>query len=461
MRPIPVRALDSRPVDSRHRREIKMPAGGKVMAKVTVNIPFVIWRDGKPRFVPGPKMRAEGWKGEDLKAGGRWMTLDEAAAWVRAREAEIARRRDELARKAKTGRKAPAAAIAATPKDDTLPGLLELYLTSPATADMAAVTKRDYRGKMRVLTAFDPDVASAPVKSFTRAILYGLWENLAREKSISMAKAIMAVISTTLSYASLKARIDANPAYRLKMTTPGVRLRVGSKDEMDRLVDAADAIGRPEIGDAIILGIWTGQRQADRLALQRPKRTGDRLIFRQMKTGALVDVPAASYVTARFANARLRRDEISRRPDAGGRHKAVETLVAVIDEKANRPFAADWYRKCFSEVRDAAVAGVPADGYHRPGRKAEGANKREADRDVAAHWKVPPCPSLDDFRDQDLRDTAVTWLARAGCTIPEICAVTGHSIRSATQVLKHYLATDAGMADTALAKMTAWYQAEG
>ncbi|MDR3372869.1 MAG: hypothetical protein P4L98_03985 [Ancalomicrobiaceae bacterium] len=59
-----------------------------------------------------------------------------------------------------------------------------------------------------------------------------------------------------------------------------------------------------------------------------------------------------------------------------------------------------------------------------------------------------------------MRDTSVTWLARAGCTVPEICAVTGHSLQSATQVLKHYLATHAEMADNAIKKALVWIEGQ-
>lgn len=61
----------------------------------------------------------------------------------------------------------------------------------------------------------------------------------------------------------------------------------------------------------------------------------------------------------------------------------------------------------------------------------------------------------------DLRDTAVTRLALAGCTIAEIRAITGHSIASVHQILKHYLALDEAMADAAIARLKAWMAEEG
>lgn len=39
--------------------------------------------------------------------------------------------------------------------------------------------------------------------------------------------------------------------------------------------------------------------------------------------------------------------------------------------------------------------------------------------DGHGHWKVAPCSSLSDFRDQYLTDTAVTCMALAESTMPE------------------------------------------
>ena len=50
--------------------------------------PFIVWRDGRPRFVPGEGARALGFRGEDLRhdgaAGPRtgvWFNFEEARAW--------------------------------------------------------------------------------------------------------------------------------------------------------------------------------------------------------------------------------------------------------------------------------------------------------------------------------------------------------------------------------------------
>ena len=62
---------------------------------------------------------------------------------------------------------------------------------------------------------------------------------------------------------------------------------------------------------------------------------------------------------------------------------------------------------------------------------------------------------------QDLRDTAITRLALAGCTVGEIRAITGHSLETVHSVLKHYLALDDRMATAAIDRLKIWMQDEG
>lgn len=69
-------------------------------------------------------------------------------------------------------------------------------------------------------------------------------------------------------------------------------------------------------------------------------------------------------------------------------------------------------------------------------------------------------PSVKDAHDQDLQDTAVTWLSRVGCTLPEICQITGHALQSATQTLKHYLSAHPEIADHAIEKLVTWMETQ-
>jgi hypothetical protein len=52
----------------------------------------------------------------------------------------------------------------------------------------------------------------------------------------------------------------------------------------------------------------------------------------------------------------------------------------------------------------------------------------------------------------DLRGTAVTLLAQAGCTTEEIASITGHTLSHAAAILDKYLARTRGLAEAAIAK---------
>lgn len=44
-------------------------------------------------------------------------------------------------------------------------------------------------------------------------------------------------------------------------------------------------------------------------------------------------------------------------------------------------------------------------------------------------------------------------LAEAGCTVPEICSITGHTLANATKILERYLARTNVLARSAIAKL--------
>jgi hypothetical protein len=94
---------------------------------------------------------------------------------------------------------------------------------------------------------------------------------------------------------------------------------------------------------------------------------------------------------------------------------------------------------------------------------------RDGNADQGA-WRLKPCPSLmfvngagelDQKHDQDLRDTCVMLLDRAGCDLLTICDITGHSYRSAQTIVKHYRARNAGRADAGIDRLELQVRKEG
>jgi integrase len=426
--------------------------------------PHVSWRNGRPRFQPGVKLREAGHVGKDLRhADGRWYSRGEAVDWSLAfqRQLQDAAKAATAARRssgAPSGGQARSAGAAARTQQTA-------YTVARMFADWwgpagnprfrpgerrayAAKTVHFYQMSARILEDDHPLIWNAPVTSLKRHMLRAAYEEIWAARGLSSARAAMATLSSAISWAILRgrARRADNPARGLSMEVPDPRVRFATRAEFAALVAAADHLGRPEIGDMAYLGVWTGQRQADRLALQLKAVLNNRRIFRQAKTGAIVAIRQTRELENRLKAAIERR--------AGARATALlaaKTALeraevearfshAVLNEQSWRPFQASYYTHLFAEIRAVAVAGV---------------------KNEDGSWKLEPVKSLADFWEMDLRDTAVVWMALAGATVPEIISVTGHTIESATRILKHYLARHPEMADQAIGKMLAWYDAGG
>jgi hypothetical protein len=72
-------------------------------------------------------------------------------------------------------------------------------------------------------------------------------------------------------------------------------------------------------------------------------------------------------------------------------------------------------------------------------------------------WQVAPMPSIADLRDQDWRDTGLSWANFAGCTKGEIGSLSGHAFTGREAVLRHYVANDVALAASAVAKVAQWF----
>jgi hypothetical protein len=392
----------------------RAPAKTGATMKAIVKIPHVSWRGGRPRFNPGPKLRKLGFKGEDLRnADGSWMALREVEDWAKTRIAEIAARRAEPRQNA---RKRPP--LAAPKSGYTIEDIFEDLWRSKHFGAKAPATRRDYRNKAAALARVEPGLWSALARDMTPAAAAGLHEKLWEAKGLAMANGVIAVLRLAFSIARKRGAggLRDNPCKGLGLPTPAARLRCATKEEIEALMRAADA-EEPSIGDAIVLALFTGQRQGDVLALTEEGIKDGRVKLRQRKTGAVVSVLALPQLVARLK-------AIKARNQAAGR--VAPTLVA--HPRTGRAWNAHVFRHRFAELRAQAAE---------------------------------QCASLADFHFADLRDTAVTWLHRAGCDIPEIASVTGHSEKTVYTILRHYLVIDQSVNDRAMKKLGKWVKKEG
>lgn len=384
-------------------------------------IPYVQWREARPRFSPGPELRAEGYTGKDLRhPDGRWFTAGEATDWSVTFQRELSAAR----RKQKTGAKQKPVVAPRVHVAPSMRLLFDMYLNParrPDFAGLAEATKRDYRTKARALELHCPEAWDETCEALTKSVCTLMADRLKVRAGQATAVGAMRLLGMALQWAMDRdiVHLKENPAINLKLAAPAGRLRVASVEEVDLLVATADALQRPEFGDMIMLAIWTGQRQSDRFQLTRfaikPDKRGRRFDLRQQKTGANVSVPIMPPLAARL-------DAADRRRKAAGKFELLPQLV--VDERKWEPMDVNYYRHVFDDIR------------------------------VAAAKKLPSIATL---RDQDFRDTTVTWLARAGCDLFTICSITGHSYKSADMILKHYLALDGEMADRGMDNMLAWH----
>lgn len=445
------------------------------------NIRNVNWRDGRPRFSPGPALRAEayagtdlrwpdpapdGWKPTDLKTGdrngGRWFTRGEAIDWsdnfVSGRKARATAANRSKARPVRVG--------------VSVAGMFEAWRQSPKfkkprPEGYSVHTIEDYAQKARVLEEDHPLIWNMPAAAVTRPLLRAAFERTQMKRGLATARGMILTLSGCYAWATLVGAVKRtdNPALKLKMSKPAPRVRFGSRAEIDGLVAMADAIGRPELGDGVLLAVWTGQRQGDRCAYLHKGVLHGRRHFRQSKTGAIVAVLESPQLEARLS-ASLRRRAAARAEallaiggsDAGRRAVELRFAHVLLDETRWLPFSGDHWSRSFAQLRQMLTAGLghnetPADAL---ARHAKGDKGQKPDA-----WKVAPVASVETLWDLDMRDTAVTWMALAGSTIPEIIAVTGHDAETAHTILKHYLARHPEMADAAIRKMIEWYDNDG
>lgn len=376
----------------------------------TFKIPYLKLRDGRPRWEPGPGLRAKGFSGRDLKdEAGKWLDEGAAMAAARALNDDVERwRRDG-------GRMAPPAPQKTT---RTFAALADLWLGSPRFGKLAASSQADYRRKLALfLTTFD----EVPVAVVAKSDVYGWWEECYREHGHAMANGTVAVVRSMLTYATMKGWRADNPAMKLQLETLPPRVVIWSPAECAALVAAADRMKLYAVGDAAVIALHTAQRLSDVLELEYKRTEKGYAEFRQNKTGARVRVPLTDQL-------RNRLDAIKKRRTSGPMVDIERIGRIVLRDDTGGSHDGSSFNKAFRQVRAAIAADHP---------------------DAQAKWFL------------DFRDTAITRLALAGATLPEIRAITGHKLETIAAVLQHYLALDDRMADAGIDKLKLWMEREG
>jgi integrase len=178
-----------------------------------------------------------------------------------------------------------------------------------------------------------------------------------------------------------------------------IRLYCAAHD-VDRFCATAINADRRSVAVAVRLAVNLGQREGDILRLTWAQHDADGFKIRQRKTGAHIQVPVAAELA----------DALASTPKT--------STSIVVSEITKGPYKADNFRAVFADIRKRA--------------------------------------GIADVQFMDLRRTAVVRLAEAGCTVPEISAITGHSVDTTQKILEVYLPRTSTMAKHAIAKLESY-----
>jgi integrase len=205
-----------------------------------------------------------------------------------------------------------------------------------------------------------------------------------------------------------------NPFLRLGLPQQPSRSQVWRPGQIAAVMQQAIDMGRPSLALAVILAINTAQRPIDICAMRWSQYDGRVITLTQIKTGATVTIPVTAELKVALDNAKQARTE-----------GKVVALAAngdgpiVLNENSGRAWLRDRLSHAFRAVCQAA--GIPATLQFR-----------------------------------DLRRTATTHLAEAGCSLHEIAAIGGWSVQTVASMMAVYGKVNLSMAESAVAKLEAY-----
>jgi integrase len=280
----------------------------------------------------------------------------------------------------------------------TLSGLMRDFEGTKQWRRLAESTQKEYK---RVFKFWDAEYGTCPYRALEdRAFRADVvkWHDKFSEEKAREADNRVAILARLLSWAAKDGPLNLNVLDGFE--------RAYASDRSEHIwlpghIEAFMAVASPEMQFAMVLALHTGQRQGDIRRLAWSQYDGTSISLRQGKAKRLGRVaPVVRVPCTKALKATL---------DAAHRRAAVMLATKNGLPFKKRYFAQQWETTC-------KTAGIVDLHFH------------------------------------DIRGTTVTMLAEAGCTVPEIVAITGHSLRRAQEILDRYLARTSKLAESAIAK---------
>jgi integrase len=281
------------------------------------------------------------------------------------------------------------------PRAGTFMTIIAQYKGAPEFTKLAASTRRAYLIYIKLIENAFGDL---PVAALADRRVRGEFKDWRDSFADTPRKADYAwtTLARIMSFAKDRGIIATNPCERGgRLYVADRRDKIWTEDDIAALLSVASK----EIQLALILALWSGQRQGDLLRLPWSAYESPYIRVRQSKGRRRVAMPAGGPLRALL--------------DASERRGPL-----ILTNTFGRPWTSDGFRTSWGKACDRA--GVTGLTFH------------------------------------DLRGTAVVRLAIAGASVPQIAAVTGHSLKDVETILDaHYLGRDIQLAEAAVLKLEA------
>jgi len=275
--------------------------------------------------------------------------------------------------------------------DGTVAALITEYRKDACFTDLRPETQKLY---LHYLQKLEERIGDDPVKGITRRMAKMLYNSFG--PGTRTASNFVQIARVVFEQAVDAEDIDKNPFAKMKIPKDKPRQGIVTQDIIERAKAKAIELGIPSIARAIQIGYDAGQRPGDIRMLARTAYDGQWMRVKQSKTGAVVDIPVYKYPVLKGMLDALNHD----------------SLLILHEERTGKPYSKDMLCARVREVFTAIGVGK-------------------------------------DIQFRDLRRTCVVRMAEAGSTIPQICAITGHSLDEATKILEVYLPRSRAMAEGA------------
>lgn len=277
---------------------------------------------------------------------------------------------------------------------DTMSALITEYRASSEFLQKAVKTRREYDRYLDMIRKkFGNDPLFA-IQDQRHRGKFKQWRDTMADRPRT-ADYAWTTLARVLSFAKDRGRISVNVCER------GGRLYAADRTEniwTDELLDKLFAVASDELKAAVTFALWTGQRKGDLLMAPWSDYDGNSIKVKQGKTGSRVKIPCGGPLKQLL-------DSLERR-----------STIILTSAKNKRPWTSDGFDSSWQKAK--SKAGI---------------------RELTFH---------------DLRGTAVTRLAMAGCNNSQIASITGHSLRDVDAILDaHYLGGRAELAKQAIAKL--------